>query len=118
MIDIFKPRGPLAPVNKFYFILGCLTAIVIIPGSLYVALWLCFIGGIVQVVEACKATPVSSLGMALGFVRIVLTSAAGWGCFFVSAFVCSFFFTRAYAARNKQKALHMDKLGKEFHCKF
>lgn len=51
--------------------------------GLYLGLWLCFIGGIVQLVEACKADPVSAFGIAFGFVRIVIASFVGWFSFIV-----------------------------------
>ena len=46
--------------------------------GLYLGLWLCFIGGIVQIVEACKADPVSAFGIAFGIVRILAASFVGW----------------------------------------
>jgi hypothetical protein len=51
--------------------------------GLYVGLWLCFIGGIVQIVEAVTATPVQGLDIAIGIVRIIFAGAAG----VISAFV-------------------------------
>ena len=46
--------------------------------GLYVGLYLCFIGGIVAIVEAIKATPIESLGIAFGIVRIVFAALLGW----------------------------------------
>ena len=45
--------------------------------GLYVGLWLCFIGGIVQIIEAVKATPVEGLDIAIGIARIVMAGFAG-----------------------------------------
>ena len=49
----------------------------LIIGGIIFALWLGFwvfaVGGIVQVVDACKATPVESLGIAVGVVRALLS---------------------------------------------
>lgn len=45
--------------------------------GLYVGVWLLFIGGIVQVIQAATADPVSAMGVAVGLFRIVAASAAG-----------------------------------------
>ena len=50
--------------------------------GLYVGVWLCLIGGIVQIIEAAKATPVHSLHVALGIVRLIFAGPAGWISFF------------------------------------
>lgn len=47
-------------------VLGILLMAVGLGLAIYVGLWVCFIGGIVQIVEAVKATPVSGLDIALG----------------------------------------------------
>jgi uncharacterized membrane protein len=44
--------------------------------GVYVGVWVMFVGGIVAVVEAIKADPVNSLGIAWGIVRIVFASTA------------------------------------------
>lgn len=115
--SLLNPAGPKAPVNKLWWLLGALMAIVTVVGSLYLALWLCFIGGIVQVVKAVKATPVSSMGLALGVLRFLSTALVGWGCFILSAALMSFCFARAYAGRNKQKLDHLIKTHDEFFGK-
>lgn len=82
-------------MKKLWFILGLIMAAIAILGSLYLSIWLCLVGGIVQIVEACKATPVSSMGIALGILRFVCTSLVGWGCFFVCGGVCAIFFGKS-----------------------
>jgi hypothetical protein len=52
-------------------ILGILLLVLAIPVGLYVGVWLCFILGIVQVIEAIKATPVEAMGVAVGIFRII-----------------------------------------------
>jgi len=66
--------------------LGLVMIILSIPMAFYVALWLCFIGGIVQVIEGIKASPVEAISIALGFLRIFCTSIAGWASFFLLFF--------------------------------
>jgi hypothetical protein len=46
--------------------------------GLYLGLWVLFIGGIVQIVEAAQADPVSGVGIAFGIVRIAFASFVGW----------------------------------------
>jgi len=69
-------------------------ALIIVAGvllGLYLGLWVCLIGGIVQLVEACKADPVSSLGIAFGIVRILIASVVGWVTVVVVGFVGAVF---------------------------
>jgi len=82
-------------MKTLWFILGCLTVVAAVFGSLYVSLWLCLVSGIVQIVEACKATPVESMGIALGVVRVLITSLAGWACFLICALLCGVFFGKS-----------------------
>lgn len=64
-----------------------LAILMIIAGivlGIYVGLWLCFVGGIIQLVDAIKAAPnVEGMQIAWGVVRIVFAGFAGM----VSAFV-------------------------------
>ena len=63
--------------------IGLALIILAIPMAFYVALWLCFIQGIVQVITAVKATPVDALAFAIGLARILGTGLAGWFTFAV-----------------------------------
>jgi hypothetical protein len=54
----------------------CFGIALIISGialALYLGLWLCFIGGIVQAVEAIKMDPVDAWGIAFGALRFACT---------------------------------------------
>lgn len=61
--------------------------------GLYVGGWVLFVGGIVQVIEAIKATPVEALGIAVGILRVVVAMAVGTliaaaaGVFFGARFI-------------------------------
>jgi len=55
--------------------------------GLYVGAWFCFIGGIVQVVEAAKMAPVSAMGIAIGLLRVVAAGVCGMVTFWVVAFL-------------------------------
>jgi len=67
----------------FLLITGILICLASIVGGLYVGLWLCFIGGIVDVVNGIKGTPVEAITIAIGFGKIVMASFAGWITFMV-----------------------------------
>jgi len=54
---------------KTVFIL--IMIVLLICAMLYTSLWLMLIGGIVQIVDAVKATPTDSLGIAIGIVRVL-----------------------------------------------
>lgn len=45
--------------------------------GVYVGGWVMFIGGIVDVIEAAKATPVDALVIAVGLLKVVLASTVG-----------------------------------------
>ena len=62
--------------------------------AIYIGFWLMFICGIVQIVEAVKADPVSSWGIAWGIVRVILASFVGWLIFWLTSIVALFFCSR------------------------
>ena len=46
--------------------------------GLYVGVWWAFIGGIVEFIEAVKATPVESKGIAIGIAKVLFAGPIGW----------------------------------------
>ncbi|BDU72333.1 hypothetical protein [Mesoterricola silvestris] len=62
-------------------IIGVLIIVCGIALSLYLGVYVCLIGGIVQIIEAVKQTPVPTLDVAWGIVRVLLSSLVGWGSF-------------------------------------
>ena len=58
-------------------LLGLLLVVAGVALGLYVGLWLCFIGGIIQIVNTIKGN-VEGLQIALGILRIVGAGLAGW----------------------------------------
>lgn len=63
--------------------IGILLILAGVVAGVYVGLWLMFIGGIVQIVDAVQASPVSGMDIGVGIVRIVFAGFTGT----VSAFV-------------------------------
>lgn len=57
--------------------LGLLLVIAGIAFGVYAGLWWAFIGGIVQFVDAVKATPVVALDIAMGIARVVCAGFIG-----------------------------------------
>lgn len=43
-----------------------------------VGFWLMLVGGVVQIIEACKLTPVPASEIAFGIVRVVAAAPLGW----------------------------------------
>lgn len=73
-------------------VLGLLIIIASVLFGVYVGGWVLFVGGIVQVIEAIKATPVEALGIAVGILRVVVAMAVGTliaaaGVFFGARFI-------------------------------
>jgi len=75
-----------------YIILGICFILAAIAAGLYVGVWLCFIGGIVQFVEGVKADPVSGLDIALGILRFVSAFITGVATWFIGTVVGVGFF--------------------------
>lgn len=46
--------------------------------GLYVGVWVCFIGGTVDVIEAIKAPALSGMTVAIGVAKVVFSGLAGW----------------------------------------
>jgi uncharacterized BrkB/YihY/UPF0761 family membrane protein len=67
-----------------------LSALAIFLG-IYVGIYLMFIGGIVQIIDAVQATPVEGAGIAWGVLRIVFAGAAGWLSFILGFVLAGLF---------------------------
>ena len=76
------------------FIVGILMILAGIALGLYVGLYLCFVGGIVSIIEGAKADPVSAAGIAWGIVKMFFAAGLGWFSFFALA-VPGFFMVAA-----------------------
>ncbi len=45
--------------------------------GLYVGVWLCFVGGLVDIIETIKAPEIDAMKVAIGAVKILFTGVAG-----------------------------------------
>ena len=68
-------------------LLGIIIIILSIVLGLYVGVWLLFIGGIVQIVEALKMDPVSGMGIAIGLLRFISSSFLGCMSWFIGTVI-------------------------------
>ena len=57
---------------------GFLMVVAGVIAGLYLGVWWAFIGGIVAVIEAFKATPIEALDAAIAFARIWFSAMIGW----------------------------------------
>lgn len=59
--------------------------------GIYVGAYLLCIGGLVQVIEAMKANPVSAIDMAMGIFKFIVSGSVGWTiaiiCFATGKFI-------------------------------
>lgn len=68
-------------------ILGVTLIIVGVLLGIFIGTWLLFIGGIVQTIDAVRATPTQSLEVGIGILRAVVGAPIGFGIIYV----CTFF---------------------------
>lgn len=60
------------------FIIGMLLIIAVAAIGIYVGIWVCFVGGIVDVITQVRAEHLSALSLALGVAKIGLAGFFGW----------------------------------------
>lgn len=58
-------------------VLGVLLMVAGVLFGVYVGVWLCLVGGIVQIVQSVQGSSVDALGIAFGIVRVLGTGFAG-----------------------------------------
>ena len=73
-------------------IFGILFLLLGIIGGIYVSLWLCLVGGLIQAIHAFQATPLDAVHLAYGIVRVMLTGFFGWLTFIICALIGAVFF--------------------------
>ena len=68
----------------FRLVLGIAVILAGIVLAVWLGLWICFVGGIVDVVEAFLADSFPALAFAIGVVKVVCASFVGWCSFMIS----------------------------------
>lgn len=61
--------------------------LIIMALGVYVGAWLLFVGGIIQFIDAIKATPVEAYGLAVGFLKFWVSGFVGWLTFLIGTVV-------------------------------
>lgn len=56
---------------------GILLVIAGVAFGVYVGLWLCLIGGVVQIIQSVQGSSVDAWGVAFGIARVLCTGIAG-----------------------------------------
>lgn len=56
-------------------------------GGGWLGIWIMFVGGIVDIVDAIKAVDTDSMTVAIGMAKIVFAAPIGWGVFALGAFI-------------------------------
>ncbi len=51
--------------------------------SIYLGFWVCFVGGIIDIINSVKATPVYTLGVITGLLKFWFSGVVGWSTFWV-----------------------------------
>lgn len=82
-------------MRAILFILGCFALLLGVCGGLYLGFYQCLFMGIVNVVNACKATPLETNMLAWGVIRFLAAGLVGWGTFMLCFFISSFCFVGA-----------------------
>ena len=65
-------------------LIGIILIVVGIASGLYVGLWVCFIGGICDVINQIRAENMVAMSVALGIAKVMFAGLAGW----LSAVIC------------------------------
>jgi hypothetical protein len=55
--------------------------------AVYLGGYVCFYGGIVQIIDALNATPANSVGIAIGIIRVLVTMVVFWATVAISLVV-------------------------------
>jgi hypothetical protein len=55
----------------------------------YLSIWVCFIGGLVNIIEAIKSNPVNAPNIALGMLKLISSTLIGWGIFITGIYLSS-----------------------------
>ena len=65
--------------------IGAILILAGIAGGLYLGIWVCFIGGIVDFINGLRSNPMDAMKIAIGLVKFFSASLVGW----LSFLVCS-----------------------------
>lgn len=70
---------------------GLIIFVAAIGAGVWAGLWWAFVGGIVQVINACQIHPVNAMSIALGIARVFFCGLIGWVTFGVGLLLARIF---------------------------
>lgn len=87
-------RSRILSKKSILGIVGILLCIIAVCFGLYMGLFVCFGGGIADIVTGITASPVSSYLIAWGFIKVVCSAFVGWGSLAI-VYACGLSFIQA-----------------------
>lgn len=78
-----------------FFLLGIVSAV-------YVGFYIMFVGGIVGLIDAVRATTVDSYIITINIVKIIFAGFVGYSIFYLSAFISTFILGRKLRKRSSK----------------
>jgi hypothetical protein len=78
-----KPYHSWKERNHMKIIIGLILILIGAAVGIYLGFWVMFIGGIVQIINACQNHPVLASGIAVGALRILFATIIGFASFFL-----------------------------------
>jgi ABC-type microcin C transport system permease subunit YejE len=76
-IEVVKNMKMNQP-SRIRIIIGCIIMIMGLIVGVYIGIWECFIGGIVDVIEQLKTQNINSLSIALGIAKVTFSGLFGF----------------------------------------
>ena len=70
--------------KSFMTTVGVIIGIVL---ALYLGVWVMCVGGIVDMVNACKSTPVDAVHILIGLAKFLFAGLVGWFTFFACTYL-------------------------------
>lgn len=74
-----------------FAIIGLIIIVAAAIGAGWLGIWIMFIGGIVDIIDAIKAADTDAMTVAIGVAKIVLAAPVGWCAFVVGSLLGSCF---------------------------
>jgi len=69
--------------NNNFISLGIVIYVISIIFGSYIGMWVCFIGGIVNIIDGWNHDPVQSMVIAIGVAKFFFSGVVGWVTFFI-----------------------------------
>jgi len=81
--------------STIYSIIGLIFFAIGVIGGVYFGLWVCFVGGIVDIIHGFQSEPWAATQIAFGVLKFFVSSLVGWGTFLIGMFIGNVFIQAA-----------------------